>query len=59
MDHSETLKNRRVIITGGSKGFGRAMVAALLARGAEVTAVDLVTTDVANVAPAYLLDGAA
>ena len=35
----ETLKNKRAIVTGGSKGLGLAVVEALLAREAEVVAI--------------------
>ena len=34
-----TLQNARVLITGGSRGLGRAMVEAFLARGAEAMAI--------------------
>ena len=35
----ETLKNKRAIVTDGSKGLGLAIVEALLAREAEVVAI--------------------
>jgi|SRR5450631_3151571 NAD(P)-dependent dehydrogenase (short-subunit alcohol dehydrogenase family) len=39
MNHQEGLKDKHVIVTGGSRGLGRAIVEALLARGATVTAI--------------------
>ncbi len=39
MNHQEGLKDKHVIVTGGSRGLGRAIVEALLAREATVTAI--------------------
>ena len=38
-DNEETLHVRPVVATGGSRGLGRAIFEALLARGADVTVV--------------------
>jgi len=38
-DNEETLNGRPVIATGGSRGLGRSIFEALLARGADVTVV--------------------
>src|SRR5258708_24631662 len=45
----QTLNGKRVVITGGSQGLGLAMVEALVACGANVTAI---SRDRANLAPA-------
>jgi NAD(P)-dependent dehydrogenase (short-subunit alcohol dehydrogenase family) len=50
-DNEETLKGRPVIATGGSRGLGRAIFEALLARGPDVTVVARDERKLAEVAP--------
>ena len=42
--------DKKVIVTGGAQGIGRAIVAAFLAEGARVTAVDIRETELEGVA---------
>ena len=50
-DNEETLNGRPVIATGGSRGLGRSIFEALLARGADVTVVARDEREIAEVAP--------
>jgi NAD(P)-dependent dehydrogenase (short-subunit alcohol dehydrogenase family) len=49
-NHHEPLKDQPIIVTGGSRGLGGAIVEALLARGAKVTAVARDERELAEVA---------